>query len=98
MSHAEKPGSAQPISWRALRRRSDVISADGARVGVVEGVLADRPSDHFQGIVVKTGHGPGSLRFVDATQLAGIFDDQVLLTVTQALIDELPAPRPGWRE
>lgn len=48
-----------PISYEVLERGTAVFSADGARVGAVEHLLAAEGEDMFDGIVVDTGAGPG---------------------------------------
>jgi hypothetical protein len=80
------------VSWRALGHGADVISADGLRVGAVEHVLADAESDIFDGVVIDTRLGPGGLRAVDAAQIALIFEDRIMLTVSRAQVHDLPAP------
>ena len=58
--------SGDPISYLTLEPGTDVISADGERVGVVEHVLADEETGIFDGIVIDVKLGPGGLHFVDA--------------------------------
>jgi hypothetical protein len=88
------------ISWQVLGHDADVISADGRRVGAVEYVLADMRSDIFDGVVIDTRLGPGGRRFVDARQIALIFQDRIVLSVSTLQVDELPAPteNPGALE
>lgn len=80
------------VSWQVLGHGADVISADGGRVGAVEYVLADMRSDIFDGVVIDTRLGPGGRRFVDARQIALIFEDRIVLSVSTLQVDELPAP------
>jgi hypothetical protein len=49
--------SGDPISYLTLQTGTDVISADGDRVGVVEHVLHDAATDVFDGIVIDTSLG-----------------------------------------
>jgi uncharacterized protein YrrD len=85
--------SGEPASYLTLEAGTDVVSADGDRVGAVEHVLRDEPTDIFDGIVIDVRTGPGGLRFVDAPQVAEIRDDAVVLTVPSAEIDSLPKPQ-----
>jgi hypothetical protein len=88
------------VSWQVLGHGADVISADGVRVGAVEYVLADMRSDIFDGVVIDTRLGPGGRRFVDARQIALIFEDRIVLSVSTLQVDEFPAPteNPGALE
>src|SRR4051794_509222 len=86
--HADQPS----VSWRLLPVGADVVSSDGARVGAVQEILADDPSQIFEGIVIDTRLGPGGLRTVDPSQVAGIYMDRVVLTVAHARIHDLPRP------
>jgi uncharacterized protein YrrD len=83
---------SRPIAWPALREGVDVVSADGERVGAVQHVLGDERTDIFDGIVIDTRLGPGGLRFVDAPEVAEIFEDRVVLTVGAADVERLPEP------
>jgi hypothetical protein len=93
------PGSDR-VSWQLLGHGADVISADGGRVGAVEYVLADMRSDIFDGVVIDTRLGPGGRRFIDARQIALIFQDRIVLSVSTLQVDELPTPtkNPGALE
>jgi hypothetical protein len=84
-----------PISYLALKSGTDVMSADGERVGVVEHVLADEEADIFDGIVIDTQLGPGGLRFADAPQVTEIREDAVVLAVPAAEVEGLPEPQPA---
>jgi hypothetical protein len=88
---APDPEGRKRISWRALGRGADVISAEGSRVGAVEHVLADVKSDIFDGVVIDTRLGPGGLLAVDPAQIALIFEDRIVLTVPKARMLDLPA-------
>jgi uncharacterized protein YrrD len=82
-----------PISYLALKRGTDVVSADGKRVGTVQRVLADDVANIFDGIVIDTRPGPGGLHFVDATQVVEIREDAVVIAVAAAEVSALPSPR-----
>jgi uncharacterized protein YrrD len=81
-----------PSSYLTLEAGTDVLSADGERVGAVEHVLRDEESDIFDGIVIDVHRGPGGLHFVDAPQVAEIRDDAVVLTVSASEVERLPKP------
>lgn len=80
------------IAWTALCAGADVTSADGKHVGSVEHVLGDERVDIFDGVVIRLGHGPGGLRFVDAPQVALIFERHIVLTITSAEVHDLHTP------
>jgi hypothetical protein len=82
----------EPISYLALQNGTDVFSADGERVGVVEHVLGDEETDIFDGIVIDTKLGPGGIRFVDAPEVAEIRERGVALTLSAADAQRLPEP------
>jgi PRC-barrel domain len=84
-----------PISYLLLQEGTDVISADGERVGTVQHVLGDEDKDIFDGLVIDTRPGPGGLRFVDAPQVAELREDAAVLTVAAADVPALPEPSPG---
>ena len=84
-----------PISYFALKSGTEVISADGERVGVVEHVLADEETDIFDGIVIDMKLGPGGIRFVDAPEVGEIREGAVLLTLSAADAQRLPEPEPN---
>ena len=82
----------EPSSYMVLEQGVDVISSDGDRIGVVEHVLADEEEDIFDGIVVDKRLGPGGLVFVDASQVAEIYEDAVLLSIDASAAEALPKP------
>jgi uncharacterized protein YrrD len=85
----------EPASYLTLEEGTDVVSADGDRVGVVEHVLRDEETDIFDGLVIDVKLGPGGLRFVDAPDVADILEDRVVLTVPSAEVEQLPKPGPN---
>jgi hypothetical protein len=87
--------TGDPGSYLTLRPGTEVLSADGDRVGVVEHVLSDEEEDIFDGIVIDVRLGPGGLHFADAPQVAEIRADQVVLTVPSAEVERLPRPEPN---
>src|SRR3954468_14781188 len=48
-----------PISYLTLSEGTPVFAAGGARIGVVEHVLADANADVFDGLVIDGRTGPG---------------------------------------
>jgi len=82
----------KPSSYMVLEQGVDVISSDGGQVGVVEHVLADDEEDIFDGIVFDTRLGPGGLVFVDASQVAEIYEKAVVLAINSSAAEALPKP------
>jgi hypothetical protein len=88
-----------PISYLALARGTEVYSADGDEVGVVDHVLEDDREDVFDGIVIahhddhhrRLGH-THSHCFADRDQIASIHERGVTLAVSTAEAAELPKP------
>jgi hypothetical protein len=87
-----REGSDHGVSWRALRPGTDVMSSDGARVGALQEVLAEPEADIFEGIVIDTRTGPGGLRVAHATQIALMFEQRIVLTLSREAVRRLPAP------
>ena len=85
----------EPASYLTLEEGTDVVSADGDRVGVVEHVLRDEEADIFDGLVIDVQLGPGGLHFVDAPDVGEILGDRVVLRVPSAEIEQLPKPSPN---
>lgn len=85
----------EPASYLTLEEGTDVVSADGDRVGVVEHVLRDEEADIFDGLVIDVQLGPGGLHFVDAPDVGEILEDRVVLRVPSAEIEQLPKPSPN---
>lgn len=81
-----------PISYLALTKGVDVLSADGDKVGTLEHVIAAEDKDIFDGIVIDTRPGPGGLRFVDAPDIGEIHERAVLLTLSTAAAGNLHEP------
>jgi len=82
----------RPSSYLTLEAGTDVLSADGERIGAVEHVLRDERADLFDGLVIDTKLGPGGHRFVDAPQVGEIRGEAVVLTLTASDAEGLPAP------
>jgi hypothetical protein len=78
-----------PRSYLDMNEGVDVISADGEAVGTLTHVLADERMDIFDGIVIEAR---GGHRFVDAPEVKELRERAVLLTITAAEVERLPAP------
>ena len=81
-----------PISFLTLTKGVPVYASDGTRVGEVEHVLSVPEDDIFDGIVLDTSVLPGGHRFVDAPEVAEIYERGVVLTIDAAAAKELPEP------
>lgn len=81
-----------PGSYLTLAEGSRVLSSDGRELGRVQHVLADPGLDIFDGFVIDTSVLPGGHRFVDATQVDGIYERGVVLTIDAAAAEALPKP------
>ena len=81
-----------PISYLTLPEGTPVFAAGGARIGVVEHVLADANADVFDGLIVDRRAGPGGWRFVDAPQVDRIYERGVLLKLGEREAESLPEP------
>jgi len=75
------------IGYKILRRGTPVRSSDGEQVGTVRRVLDNAREHIFDGIVIDT---PAGRRFVDAPEVARIFERAVILTITAEEAKELP--------
>ena len=75
------------IGYKVLARGTVVRSADGAEVGTVRRVLDNAREHIFDGIVIDT---PAGRRFVDAPEVARIFERAVHLTITAEDVATLP--------
>jgi hypothetical protein len=81
-----------PGSFLTLHRGVPVYSSDRRELGRVEHVLSAPDADIFDGIVIDTSVLPGGRRFVDASQVAGIYERGVLLSIDAAAAERLPEP------
>src|SRR5215217_3910768 len=75
------------IGYQALPRGVPVHTSDGLEVGTVHRVLDNAREHIFDGIVIDT---PEGRRFVDAPEVARIFERAVILTITAAEARTLP--------
>ena len=83
----EHAGDGDQIGYQVLRRGTAVRSADGVDVGTVRRVLDNARENIFDGIVVDT---PRGRRFVDAPEVARIFERAVVLTISAEEVAALP--------
>jgi hypothetical protein len=84
-----------PGSFLTLSKGVPVYSSDGEELGRVEHVLSAPDVDIFDGIVLDTSALPGGHRFAPASQVAGIYERGVALTIDAAEARRLPEPSSG---
>lgn len=82
----------EPISYEILSPGTPVYSSDGQRVGAVTHVLADTSEDVFDGVVIKDREERDTHRFVDADQIAEIYERGLELRLDAEACRELPRP------
>ena len=75
------------IGYKVLKRGTPVRSSDGVQVGTVRRVQDNAREHIFDGIVIDTSDGR---RFVDAPEVARIFERAVILTITTEEARALP--------
>jgi hypothetical protein len=75
------------IGYKVLRRGTPVLAAGGEHVGTVRRVLDNAREHIFDGIVIDT---PAGRRFVDAPEVARIYERGVVLAISAAEAAELP--------
>jgi uncharacterized protein YrrD len=81
-----------PSSFLVVQAGVPVYSSDGKKLGEVEHVLAVPEDDIFDGIVLDTSVLPGGHRFVDAPEVADIYERGVVLKIDAAAAEALPEP------
>ncbi len=89
------PDLGQPSSFLTLGKGVPVYSSDGKEIGKVEYVLSVPEDDIFDGIVLDTSSLPGGHRFVDAPEVAEIYERGVELKIDAAACERLPKPSPN---
>jgi sporulation protein YlmC with PRC-barrel domain len=87
--------SEEPASHLTLQTGTEVVSTDGERIGTVDHVLTDEATGIFDGLIIDTSLGPGGLHFADASEVAEIHPDRVVLAIPAAKVDQLPKPSPS---
>jgi hypothetical protein len=86
------PDLGQPASYLTCEEGIAVVSSDGKELGRVEHVLSDPDADIFDGLVLDTSVLPGGNKFVDASQVAEIYERGVELSIDAAAAESLPEP------
>ncbi len=81
-----------PTSYLVVDGGIPVFSSDGEKLGRVVRVLSAREADMFDGIVFDTTAGPGGHRFVDAPEVAALYERGVVLKIDAAAAAALPKP------
>ena len=76
-------------SFEVLERGTRVETSDGQELGTVKRVMIVREKHLFDGIVVRTKQGD---RFVDAPEVADIYENLVILTIDAGEAAKLPKP------
>ncbi|MDQ4032341.1 MAG: PRC-barrel domain-containing protein [Actinomycetota bacterium] len=71
----------RPVAYLALKDGTPVYDRSGRRVGVLEHVVIDEPTDIFEGLIVHTLPLPGRHLFADRDQIAALHERGVLLSV-----------------
>jgi hypothetical protein len=84
-----------PISYLTLGEGVPVYTSDEKEIGKVEHVLAAANIDIFDGIVLDRSVLPGGHRFVDAPEVAEIYEGGVMLSIDSATAESLPEPGPN---
>jgi hypothetical protein len=79
-----------PIHYSAVARGTAVYAADGQQVGVVDEVVDNYREHILDGFVIEMTDG--SLRFVDAPEVARTTERAVRLTIDAAAAAQLPPP------
>src|SRR3954462_1606029 len=89
-----------PASYLTLAAGTPVYSSDGKRLGEVEHVLAEPDKDIFDGLVFDASPLPGGHRFVDAPEVAEVYERGVVLELDAEAAKGLlqPAPNPATME
>jgi hypothetical protein len=84
-------------SYLTVSKGVPVFSSDGEKLGRVVRVLSAPNIDMFDGVVFDTTTGPGGHRFVDAPEVAEIFEGGIVLKIDAAEAATLrsPAANPG---
>jgi hypothetical protein len=77
------------IGYKVLARGTAVRTSDGVQIGTVRRVQDNAREHIFDGIVIDT---PDGRRFVDAPEVARIFERAVVLTLTAEQARDLPEP------
>ncbi|HEY6636929.1 MAG TPA: hypothetical protein VIZ61_04520 [Solirubrobacterales bacterium] len=79
-----------PIHYAAVMRGTPVYASDGLQVGKVDEVVDNYREHILDGIVIEMTDG--TLRFVDAPEVARTAERAVRLTIDSGAAGELPPP------
>jgi len=74
------------VAFTAVREGTPVYDAGGARVGVVDEVIADTTAGIFKGILIHTAPLPGRHLVADADQIDALHERGVLLCVDRSAL------------
>jgi uncharacterized protein YrrD len=74
------------IAFTAVREGTPVYDAGGARVGVVDEVIADDTVGIFKGVVIHTAPLPGRHVIADVDQIDALHERGVLLSVERGAL------------
>lgn len=85
----------EPTSYLVVDKGVPVFSSDGEHLGRVVRVLSAPNLDMFDGIIFDTTAGPGGHRFVDAPEVAELYERGVVLKIDAAAAASLPKPGPN---
>src|SRR5215208_6521975 len=81
-----------PIAYTVLGEDTPVYSHDGVKLGKVKRVRADTETDIFDGLIVDTRNGD---RFVDAPNVAELYERAVVLGLSSEDAQHMPEPTPS---
>ena len=82
-----------PTSYLVVGKGVPVYSSDEVELGRVVRVLSAREADMFDGIIFDTTpNRPGGHRFVDAPEVAALYEQGVVLSIDAAAAAALPEP------
>jgi hypothetical protein len=84
-----------PIAYIALRPGTAIVSSDERSLGTVERVIDNPRENIFDGIVMRAGE---RRVWVDAPDIARIYERAVLLSIDAQATAELPDYEPGAPE
>lgn len=87
--------TGHPISYKLLARGTPIVSADDVELGVVERAIDNAKEQIFDGIVMRAGE---RLVWVDAPEVARIYERRVFLSVDAAAAAEFGDYEPGAPE
>ena len=82
-----------PTSYLVVDKGVPVYSSDGVELGRVVRVLSAREADMFDGVIFDTTpNRPGGHKFVDAPEVAALYERGGVLKIDAAAAAELPEP------